>query len=142
MALFLIPTDVNLTLLQESAYKAMEFVCKNFKYELTKSTNSSALLPIVFKRLLVLVLYAINPPIFDCTEQIKKFPTNKSQQQQQNGNSNVNFVPFSEKILRMTISLYEDVVDNPAVIENGTLQTIIQVNLILNFHSFLMFFFF
>jgi hypothetical protein len=124
MALFLIPTDVNLTLLQESAYKAMEFVCKNFKFELTKSTNSSVLLPIVFKRLLVLVLYAINPPIFDCTEQIKKLPTTK---QQQNGNSNVNFVPFSEKILRMTISFYEDVADNPAVIENGTLQIIIQV---------------
>jgi len=135
MALFLIPTDVNLTLLQESAYKAMEFVCKNFKHELTKSTNSSALLPIVFKRLLVLVLYAINPPIFDCTEQIKKLPTNKSQQ---NGNSNVNFVPFSEKILRMTISLYEDVVDNPAVIENGTLQTIIQVKIYFQKKRFLL----
>ncbi len=132
MALFLIPTDVNLTLLQESAYKAMEFVCKNLKIELTKSANASALLPIVFKRLLVLVLYAINPPVFDCTEQIKKLPMNK-QQQQQNGNSNVNFVPFSEKILRMTISFYEEVADNPAVIENGTLQTIIQVSFLRNF---------
>ncbi|CAF0783766.1 unnamed protein product [Adineta steineri] len=126
MALFLIPTDVNLTLLQESAYKAMEFVCKNLKLELTKSANPSALLPIVFKRLLVLVLYAINPPIFDCTEQIKKITTNKQQQNGKGNDSNVNFVPFGEKILRMTISLYEDVTDNPAVIENGTLQTIIQ----------------
>ncbi|CAF1052217.1 unnamed protein product [Rotaria sp. Silwood1] len=125
MALFLIPTDVNLTLLQESAYKAMEFVCKNLKLELTKTTNASALLPICFKRLLVLVLYAINPPVFDCTEQIKKIPTNKQQSNGKN-DSNVNFVPFSEKILRMTISFYEDVADNPAVIENGTLQTIIQ----------------
>lgn len=124
MALFLIPTDVNLTLLQESAYKAMEFVCKNLKLELTKSTHASVLLPIVFKRLLALVLYAINPPVFDCTEQIKKLPTNKQQHQ---SNSNVNFVPFSEKILRMAIGFYEDVADNPAVIENGTLQTIIQV---------------
>jgi hypothetical protein len=131
MALFLIPTDVNLTLLQESAYKAMEFVCKNFKLELSKSTNASALLPIVFKRLLVLVLYAINPPVFDCAEQIKKLPTNK---QQQNGSSNVNFVPFSEKILRMTVSFYEEVADNPAVIENGTLQTIIQVDFDLNLY--------
>jgi hypothetical protein len=140
MALFLIPTDVNLTLLQESAYKAMEFICKNLKIELTKSTNSSALLPIVFKRLLVLVLYAINPPVFDCTEQIKKLPMNK-QQQQQNGNSNVNFVPFSEKILRMTVNFYEDVADNPAVIENGTLQTMIQVNFIRNFFDWLIFVF-
>jgi hypothetical protein len=124
MALFLIPTDVNLTLLQESAYKAMEFVCRNFKLELNKSSNASALLPIVFKRLLVLVLYAINPPVFDCMEQIKKLPMNK---QQQNGSSSVNFVPFSEKILRMTVSFYEEIADNPAVIENGTLQTIIQV---------------
>ena len=46
--------------------------------------------------------------------------------------SNVNFVPFSEKILRMTINFYEDIADNPAVIENGTLQTIIQVNFDLN----------
>lgn len=125
MALFLIPTDVNLTLLQESAYKAMEFVCKNLKLELTKSAHASILLPIIFKRLLVLVLYAINPPVFDCTEQIKKLPTNKQQHQ---GNSNVNFVPFSEKILRMATGFYEDVADNPAVIENGALQTIIQVN--------------
>jgi len=131
MALFLIPTDVNLTLLQESAHKAMEFVYKNLKLELTKSSNSSALLPIVFKRLLVLVLYAINPPVFDCTEQIKKISTNK---QQQNGNSNVNFVPFSEKILRMTINFYEDVADNPAIIENGTLQTIVQVYFCLNIY--------
>ena len=123
MALYLIPTDVNLTLLQESAYKAMDFVYKNLKIELTKSTHASVLLPIVFKRLLVLVLYAINPPVFDCTEQIKKYPLNK----QSTSNSNVNFVPFSEKILRLTVSFYEEVADNPSVIENGTLQTIIQV---------------
>lgn len=129
MALFLIPTDVNLTLLQESAYKAMEFVCKNLKLELTKSSNPSALLPICFKRLLVLVLYAITPPVFDCTEQIKKIPSNKQTQNGKSNDSNVNFVPFSEKILRMTIGFYEDVADNPAVIENGTLQTIIQVNI-------------
>ena len=128
MALFLIPTDVNLTLLQESAYKAMEFVCKSLKLEITKSSNASALLPIVFKRLLVLVLYAINPPKFDSAEQFKKLSTVKPQPNGKTNDSNVNFVPFSEKILRMTINFYEDVADNPAVIENGTLQTIIQVN--------------
>ncbi|CAF1400492.1 unnamed protein product, partial [Adineta ricciae] len=126
MALFLIPTDVNLTLLQESAYKAMEFVYRNLKVELTKSSNASALLPIVFKRLLVLVLYAINPPVFDCTEQIKKISINKQQSNGKTSDSNVNFVPFSEKILRMTVNFYEDLADNPAVIENGTLQSIIQ----------------
>ncbi|CAF3359352.1 unnamed protein product [Rotaria socialis] len=125
MALFLIPTDVNLTLLQESAYKAMEFVCKNLKLELAKSLNASALLPICFKRLLALVLYAINPPVFDCAEQIKKIPTNRQTNGKTN-DSNVNFVPFSEKILRMAASLYEDVTDNPAVIDSGTLQTMIQ----------------
>ena len=127
MALFLIPTDVNLTLLQESAFKSMEFVCKNLKVELAKSSNASALLPIVFKRLLVLVLYAINPPTFDCAEQMKKLPTSKSQSGGKLSDSHVNFVPFSEKILRMAVSLYEEVADNPAVIENGALQTIIQV---------------
>ena len=127
MALFLIPTDVNLTLLQESAYKSMDFVCKNFRIELTKSLQASPLLPIIFKRLLVLVLYAINPPVFDCIEQIKKFSTNKTHSNGKLTDNQVNFVPFSEKILRMAISLYEDLADNPAVIENGTLQTIIQV---------------
>ena len=128
MALFLIPTDVNLTLLQESAYKSVEFVCKNLKLELAKSATASALLPIVFKRLLVLVLYAINPPTFDCAEQIKRLPTNKQQSNGKNNDSNVNFVPFGEKILRMAIALFEDVADNPAVIDHGTLQTIIQVS--------------
>ena len=127
MALFLIPTDVNLTLLQESAFKSMEFVCKNLRAELTKSSNASALLPIVFKRFLALVLYAINPPVFDCAEPMKKLPASKSQTSGKLSDTHVNFVPFSEKILRMTVSLYEDVADNPAVIENGALQTIIQV---------------
>ena len=84
MALFLIPTDVNLTLLQESAYKAMEFVCKNLKLEIIKSSNASALLPIVFERLLVLVLYAINPPKFDSEEQINKLSAIKPQQNGKN----------------------------------------------------------
>jgi hypothetical protein len=129
MALFLIPTDVNLTLLQESAYKSIEFVYKNLRIELSKSSNTSALIPMVFKRLLNLVLYAINPPIFDCAEQIKKVSTHKQQQNGRANDSSVNFVPFSEKILRMTISFYEDFADNPAVIESGTLQTIIQVKI-------------
>ena len=129
MALFLIPTDVNLTLLQESAYKSMEFICKNFKSELSKSSQASALLPITFKRLLVLVLYAINPPIFEGVDQVKKLTTSKNSLNGKSNDPQVNFVPFGEKILRMAISFYEDVADNPSVIENGTLQTIIQVNL-------------
>ncbi|CAF1009661.1 unnamed protein product, partial [Didymodactylos carnosus] len=140
MALFLIPTDVNLTVLQESAFKAMDFVRKNLK-ESSSHTTQSPLLPLLFQRLLVLSSYAINPPIFDCTDgnNNKKLITTKQQQSntQQNNNlllkssggdhsNNISFVPFSEKILRMTVGLYEDVGTHPSVIESGTLQTIIQ----------------
>lgn len=129
MALFLIPTDVNLTLLQESAYKATDFIYKNFKSELMKSSQAAALLPITFKRLLALVLYAINPPTFEGAEQVKKLTTSKTSLNTKTNDHKVNFVPFSEKILRLTVSFYEDVADNPSVIENGTLQTIIQVEM-------------
>ncbi|CAF1015177.1 unnamed protein product, partial [Didymodactylos carnosus] len=142
MALFLIPTDVNLTVLQESASKAMDFVRKNLK-ESSSHITQSPLLPLLFQRLLILSSYGINPPIFDCTDgnNNKKPITTKQQQSyaQQNNNlflkssggdhsNNITFIPFSENILRMTVRLYEDVGTHPSVIESGTLQTIIQIN--------------
>jgi hypothetical protein len=104
-------SDVSLTPLHDGVLHTMELLQKE-----ALSRNNSKMIPEIFKRLLIFAKFTCSPPNFGKLENKHNKVTDWI---------TMNYIPFGEKAMTMTVKLYEKTAENPEVISSNILHGIV-----------------
>lgn len=104
-------SDVSLTSLHDGVLHTMELLQKE-----ALARNNSKMIPEIFKRLLIFTKFTCTPPnsvkLDNKHNKVSDWVT-------------MNYIPFGEKAMLMTVKLYEKTAENPEVISSDILHGII-----------------
>ncbi|XP_046682789.1 protein MON2 homolog isoform X2 [Homalodisca vitripennis] len=110
---FILPTDTSLTQLQEGVLHSIDLLIKE---ALTSHENMKKMICPVFKELMVLSKFAYQPPTLE-----------KFDEKLQDDWVVMNYIPFGEKAMSLTVNLYLKTAHETPVVEGKILQSILEM---------------
>ncbi|CAL1538550.1 unnamed protein product, partial [Lymnaea stagnalis] len=118
---FIVPSypEISVTPLQEAALSAMDTLIKAVQ---SGPDTMQATYPDIFQQLLTFITFGVNAPKFGDME-AKTFGIVRGPQSDW---VIMNFVPFAERAVSMTVDLYRTTASHPAVINTNILQNILK----------------